>query len=127
MDITPRISATASVIQSYANGQFKISGRVYDTPVIVLPDTVLPWDGVDLQSAQAVSVLQASLAQLPIPADVVLIGTGGRLPSVLPHWVRQARQLFGVPMDMMDTQAACRTFNVLLTEGRRVAALLMPV
>lgn len=123
-DITPRIAAGTMVIQSYAHGQFKISGQVFETPVIVTPAHVLPCAPLDIQVVDAV---QALLARLPQRAEVVLIGTGASLPLVLPTWIRQARSLLGVSADIMDTPAACRTYNVLLTEGRDVAALLMPV
>ena len=127
VDITPRIAAGAMVIQSYAHGQFKVNNQVFATPIIVTPTQVLPWDGVNLNSGHAVEILQSMLARLPHPAEVLLIGAGASLPPVLPAWIRQARNLFGVSVDMMDTPAACRTYNVLLTEGRGVVAVLNPV
>ncbi|MES2729237.1 MAG: Mth938-like domain-containing protein [Pseudomonadota bacterium] len=127
MDITPRIVAQSSIIQSYAQGRFKISGTVFDSPVIVTPLTAISWSHVDVGAADAVTAIQSAIAALKAPAEILLIGTGAALPSVLPAWVRQGRSHFGCAVDIMDTPAACRTFNVLQTEGRGVVALLMPV
>jgi len=61
-----------------------------------------------------------------VDVEVLLIGCGPRmvlLPSALRRQIREA----GIGMDAMDTGAACRTYNVLISEGRRAAAALIPV
>ena len=60
------------------------------------------------------------------PVEILLIGCGPKFllpPKVLGEELRAA----GIGLEWMDTGAACRTFNVLLTEERRVAAALIPV
>jgi uncharacterized protein len=123
MDITPRIAANSQIIQSYANAGFKIAGKAYQGSVLVLPDETreisLPAFG-DLDEA-ALKDLIAGMK----PVEVLLIGAGATAPMP-PAFVRNAMQTLGLGVDVMDTGAACRTFNVLLTEGRPVAALLYP-
>ena len=127
MDITPRIAAQSAILQSYANGGFKVSGTSYTGAVCVFAGQVSMISSIDLQSEHAPAQLADIVTTHAKMAEIILLGTGATLPPVLPVWIRRARQTFGVPMDMMDTPAACRTYNVLLTEGRGVAALLLPV
>lgn len=105
-DVTPLIKSNQMVIQSY-NGGFKISGTVYDSHVIVLPDRVIPWDGV-------------SLDVLPKDVDVILMGTG-KTVKIPPRSTRPT----GMNMDYMDTGGAARAYNALMADGRRVAAALL--
>lgn len=58
--------------------------------------------------------------------DILLVGCGPRM-EMAPAWLRQACRAVSITVDMMDTGAACRTFNVLRVEDRRVAAALLPV
>lgn len=105
MDVTPLITQGVPVIQGYRNGTFRISGESYTTPVMLTPQGVSVWD--------------QSFDTLP-PYDVLLYGTGAT--QVWPDAALRAR----VPMEVMTTAAAARTYNALITEGRAVVALLMP-
>lgn len=58
--------------------------------------------------------------------DLILIGTGSRL-ALLPAALRKDLRAMGFAFDAMDTGAACRTYNVLIGEERRVAAALIPI
>ncbi|HET6224238.1 MAG TPA: Mth938-like domain-containing protein, partial [Dongiaceae bacterium] len=58
--------------------------------------------------------------------DLLLVGCGARM-APLPPALRQALRQIGVVMEPMDTGAACRTYNVLMAEGRRVCAALIAV
>lgn len=125
MDVTPLIPEGRQIIQRYSHGRFKISGHEYDTPVIVLPDAVIEWQ----VSAAPDELGAASFAQAEKMAgelDVVLVGTGAQM-IFMPPGLRQSLKDRGISIDVMDTGAACRTYNVLMAEGRRVAALLLPV
>jgi uncharacterized protein len=120
MDVTPLIRTGQKVIQSYAGGIFKISGFVYEHPVIVTPDNVIPWNApVDF------SGLSESDFNFDFYYDVLLLGTGKTM-RFLPAPLRAALKDKKISPDMMDTGAACRTYNVLMAEGRAVAAALMP-
>lgn len=109
-DITPLIKSNQMVVQSYGANGFKISGIVYETHVIVLPDRVLPWDGVSFEP----------LLALKDDVDVFILGTG-KTVKILPKDKRPA----GLRIDMMDTGAAARAYNTLLADGRRIAAVLL--
>ena len=56
----------------------------------------------------------------------LLVGCGARM-EMAPAWLRQACQAVSITVDTMDTGAACRTYNVLLSEGRDIAAALIAV
>ncbi len=114
MDITPLIRRDQNIIQSYKNGSLKISGVIYDHPAIVTYNRVLPWSGkIDLDAFQ---ILKNDI-------DILLIGLSGDVPF-LTSQQRASFKEAGLSVDIMDIGAACRTFNVLTAEGRRVAAAL---
>lgn len=120
-DIMPPLGADAQVIQSYGPESFRIGNAVYASPVLVLPAATLVWDG-----ALTMESLTPLITAEPKP-EVVLIGTGKRHVLVSAE-LRAALKREGIATDTMDTGAACRTFNILLGEGRRVAAVLpLPV
>ena len=124
VDITPLIAADRQVIQSYAAGRFKISGVTHEGPVIVLPGRTLAWTPRD----PLIPDDFAALATLPAAEkiDVLLLGSGPRALPPLPA-LRAALRDHGIALEVMDTGAACRTYNVLLADGRRVAAALLPL
>lgn len=125
MDVTPLIPQGRQIIQSYSQGAFKISGQVYDHPVIVLPTGTTVWDvpfAFPEITEQSFDVLAAQAGEL----DVVLFGTGGR-GEFFPPALRDALKQKNLIIDVMETGAACRTYNVLMAEGRRVAAALLPL
>lgn len=124
MDITPRISSDSKVIQSYNKGQFKVSDQTYPGSVIVTAEKVIDWSNV-----QSVDVLQPEDFEDVIKLkngegfEVLLIGTGRDFKFLDPE-IKTYLQDQGLSPELMNTGAACRTFNVLLSEGRRVCALL---
>lgn len=115
MDITPLIAPGRQVIQSYGAGRFKISGAVYDGPVIVFPDRTEIWSDREDFSILAAAAL-----------DLVLYGSGAVMPPDMMA-LRVTLKNSGLNAEIMTTGAACRTYNVLMAEGRRVAAALIPV
>lgn len=120
-DIMPPVGANAQLIQSYGTGGFRIGNVNYDTHVLVLPDATHVWNG-DYTIEALAPLIEAGLA-----VELVLIGTGPRHEMLAPE-TRKRLKSQGWAVDTMDTGAACRTFNILLAEGRRVAvALRLPV
>ena len=122
MDVTPIIPAGRQVIDSYGAGGFHVSGAGYEGAILVFPETTLAWH-------------VASFAEVTIEAlrpviehggvRILLLGCGRRIEFVSPA-LRQALRCAGIVLDAMDTGAACRTYNVLVAEERRVAAALIP-
>lgn len=127
MDVTPLVRKGQQIIQSYANGVFKINGQCYETPLMVTPDQTQIWeiDGKDNVTALGVDDFSA-LISIAADVDVVLLGCGQMMTFLAPELQKDLR-MRGVSIDIMDTGAACRTYNVLMAEGRRVACLLLPV
>lgn len=122
MDITPALSESAKRITAYGAGEIRINGEVFITPIIVQETTVAEWQGAGIDEA---SLLQL-VSQLS-PVEILLIGSGVRGEFLPPALRQQLRAALDCGVEMMDTGAACRTYNVLLAEGRKVAAALLPV
>ena len=129
MDITPLIPEDRQVIDSYGPGRFQIAGVVYTGPVLVFPNAVLTWDvadSADIFSALDPATLGAIAGANPV-IEVLLFGTGAKTEFVRPSLKASVKQSIGLMPDAMETGAACRTYNILLAEGRRVAAALLPL
>lgn len=107
----------ARPIDGYGAGFFRIGGEVHEGPLLVTADTVQVWGGYDDLTA---------LTGLAGQIDVLFVGTGADMAYV-PTDFRAALDAAGIGVEPMASPAACRTFNVLLSEGRRVAAALLPV
>ena len=122
MDVTPLIPQGKQIIEAYGEGGFRISGRRIEGSVIVFPDKVIAWAG-DLNASNLQEVSKAGRAG---SVELLLIGTGARMTQI-DRTLRQALRADGVVIEPMDTGAACRTYNVLMAEGRRVAAALIAV
>ncbi|MGA3305842.1 MAG: Mth938-like domain-containing protein [Stellaceae bacterium] len=123
VDVTPLIPAGRQVIESYGPKGFRVSGTLYPGAILVFPDKVENWT--------AAIVAEANLDSLKPLLDhggveILLLGCGKSIAR-LPEELRQALRRHGIVVDAMDTGAACRTYNVLLAEERRVAAALLPV
>ncbi|MDF1791615.1 MAG: Mth938-like domain-containing protein [Thalassobaculaceae bacterium] len=127
VDITPMVAQGVQIIHGYGDGKFRIGEVSHAGPVLVQPESTLVWE-----VASDVSIPELDLATLaPIfeveeTYDILLIGTGTR-QVFLPPARRAEIRAMGPVAEVMDTGAACRTFNLLLAEGRRVAAALLPV
>jgi uncharacterized protein len=122
MEITPDIPQGRQVIESYGPGRFRISGVTHAGSVLVFPERTIAWpvkSMTDLSEAAFADVIAAEPA-----VEILLIGCGPQLLP-LPGALRSTLRTEGVASDAMDTGAACRTFNVLLAEARRVAAALI--
>jgi uncharacterized protein len=122
MEITPEIPQGRQVIESYGPGRFRISGIEHVGSRLVFPERTFAW-AVTAMADLSLDALSPVLAANPA-VEILLIGCGPRLQP-LPGALRSALRAHGVGCDAMDTGAACRTFNVLLAESRRVAAALI--
>jgi len=110
------------LIRGYADGEVRIADLVQRAPCIVTADRlILDWPARD--------VATLSLAQLEplfaLQPDVVLLGTG--VKQIFPASViRQEFARRRIGLEVMNLGAACRTYNILVQEERRVAAVLFP-
>lgn len=112
------------LVESYGDGGFRLLGRRVQGGVLVLATGFYPIEAKTTQDLSAADFeLGFSAEEKP---ELVLIGTGEKM-QLVPSALRQALEAAGIGYDVMDTGAAARTYNVLLIEGRRVSALLLPV
>ena len=122
MEITPAIPGDRQVIAGYGAGLFRISGVVHNSSVIVFTDRTIAWP---VQSLDDLTIDRLAPVRDADPAvEVLLLGVGGQ-NALVPSALRQALRDAGIVLDSMDTGAACRTYNVLMAEDRRVAAALI--
>ena len=124
LDISPVNLEGRNIIQSYGNGKFQISDKEFDHSVLVFPDQIIPWSPIDTNNL-IVDDFKKVLTVGPV-VELLLLGCG-KTTWFLPLPLRDELKEMGLVLEPMDTGAACRTFNVLLGENRRIAAALMLV
>ena len=124
MDVSPLTPAGRQMIEAYGDGGFRISGLAHRGSVLVMPERTLAWavTAVDRLSLDHFSDLLPFGREI----DVLLLGCGRRVALIAPALRAELRQA-GMVLEAMDTGAACRTYNVLASEDRRVAAALIAV
>jgi uncharacterized protein len=117
MRLTPVTYDSARPIDGYGPGFFRVGGHVLRGACLVTPWDAGPWGGL------ADTGGPLSLAGR---IDVLFVGMGAEIAHV-PEDFRQAIEAAGIGVEVMNSPAACRTYNVLLGEGRRIAVALIPV
>jgi uncharacterized protein len=121
MNFAEADSGEGHFIEAYEHGRIQIDGRAYAEGLIVSPDRIITGWGPD-SSAELTEAHMTPLIELD--PQVVVIGTGATQvfpdPGLYFPLLRR-----GVGVEIMDTGAACRTYNILMSEGRRIAAALM--
>jgi uncharacterized protein len=117
MRITEVEFGTGTPIDGYGPGFFRVGGAVREGAVLVLPGLVAAWTGYE-----AVEPILDVAAEI----DILILGTGTEIAHP-PTAFRKAVEAAGVGVEPMASPQACRTYNVLLSEGRRVGAALLPV
>ncbi len=106
----------ATPVDGYGPGFFRIGGEVTQGPILLTAEVLISWDGAD----------PAPLVALSDKIDVLFFGTGAEV-AYAPKPLRDAFDAKGIGLEAMATPAACRTYNVLLAEGRRIALAALPV
>lgn len=117
MQLTEISYDDATPIDGYGPGFFRIGGQVIEGAMLTRLTGTSRWGGYDDV---------ASLLALADHADVLFIGTGAEIAHI-PEPLRTTLEAAGIGVEVMNSPAACRTYNVLLSEGRRVAAAVLPV
>lgn len=124
IDFNPVVPQGRQIIQGYGDGQFRISTVLHSGSVLVFLEDARPWqptqtDDITIESLEPV-------VEAPGDVDILLVGCGPDFTGV-PKGLRAHLKDHGISLEWMDTGAACRTFNVLVAEERRVAAALIAV
>ncbi|MCG8428686.1 MAG: Mth938-like domain-containing protein [Chromatiales bacterium] len=113
--------ADGNIINAYTDEKVMIAGQVYSNSLIVLPDRIIedwPIATFEQLNAGAFETLAA------LEPDIIILGTGDR-QQFPPPKLYQALIEAHIGLEVMNTAAACRTYNVLTSENRRVAAALI--
>ncbi len=108
---------TAQPIDGYGPGFFRVGGQKLDGACLITPWGAGAWGGF---------ADTAGLMALAGRIDVLFVGMGAEIAHV-PLDFRTLLEDAGIGVEVMNSPAAARTYNVLLGEGRRVAAALLPV
>jgi uncharacterized protein len=119
------VARNAPTIDAYGDGGFRLAGERHEGSVLILGDEPRSWDvraitGLSLADLQP--VLDAGAAEV----EFVLLGTGAR-NALPPREVRDGLRAAGIGLEFMDTPSAARLYNLLTSEGRRLAAALIAV
>lgn len=119
MELTQIAAGGRQIIERYAASGFRVSGVIFRGPVLVFLDRTTDWVG----AAPSLEALAPVVAHGGV--ELLLLGLGRHMAPVAPS-LRAALRASGIALEAMDTSAACRTYNLLAAEDRRVAAALLP-
>jgi len=131
-----------NTVTAYGAGYIEINGTTYAHPVRFGPEgPIEAWPienakdltlvalqeiaGIKQAAADPMAFLDGEPTMVSTGVEVVLIGTGAR-QVMLPASVTGPLLRLGIGVEAMSTQAAARTYNILMSEGRRVVAALIP-
>ena len=117
MRLTEISYGTAQPVEGYGPGFFRVGGHVLRGACLITPWDAGPWGG--LEDTDTPLALAGRI-------DVLFLGMGADIAHA-PRGFREALEAGGIGVEVMSSPAACRTYNVLLSEGRRIAAALLPV
>lgn len=104
-------------VEGYGPGFFRLGGEVFEGDVVVTKTAIRGWGGLDDIDA---------LTALAGEVDVILLGTGAAMTGA-PAGLVAAVEAAGIGVEPMASPSACRAYNVLLAEGRRVALAALAV
>lgn len=112
------------LIEAYGDLGFRLASQRFEGSILLTPRGLYPWSVTSLAEADAASL--GPLVESASAFDFLIVGGGpsfGRFSKNLTSYLAN----LGIIPDFMDTGAACRTYNVLRSEDRRVAAALIAV
>jgi uncharacterized protein len=109
-----------NLFTGYGDGFVAVNGTRHATPLIVTPEHVARWkvESFEALTTEAAGELAAQ------GAEIIILGTGASLRFPQPEVARRIAAA-GIGLEVMDSRAACRTYNVLMAEGRRVLAAIL--
>ena len=109
-----------NTITGYGEGYVMVNGARRSASVIVMPDRTEDWSVTRFEDLRA----EDFAFQRDLEAEIVLLGTGPRQRFPHPRLTAALAQA-RIGLEVMDVQAACRTYNILVAEERKVAAALL--
>jgi uncharacterized protein len=112
----------APFINAYESGWIAVNGEKYSGALIVSSEHgCSTWTATRFDELSAESFIELIESR----PELIVFGSGARLRFPRPLWLAPLMQM-GIGVETMDTPAACRTYNILASEGRRVIAALLP-
>jgi uncharacterized protein len=108
--------SAANAITGYGDGYVLVNGQRHESSLIVTPEQVMAWDVAAFTELTAQHFEKLN----NLKAEIILLGTGPKQRFPQPSLMASV-----VGLEVMDVKAACRTYNILVAEGRKVAAALM--
>ena len=117
MKLTEMTFPDAMPVEGYGPGFFRIGGEARPGPLLVGPDGIVDWAGL---------ADTAPLDALAGRIDVLFLGTGSDI-AYAPEGLSERLDAAGIGLEVMASPTACRSYNVTLSEGRRVALAALPV
>lgn len=122
VDLTEYVPKELPLIEGYGPAGFRVGERLYEGAILIARNGVWPWPVSALGEATPKS-LEPLFGHDP-ELELVIIGCGDQLRPP-PRDLRVALRERGVGLEPMDTGAACRTYNLLVMEERKVAGALL--
>lgn len=116
---------TPPSIDAYGGGGFRVAGVWREGSLLIIDDQPRRWDVAAMDQLTPAALADA-IAAGPGVVEFVLLGTGAK-QALPPRAVRDALSAAGIGLEFMSTEAAARTYNVLASEGRRMAVALIAV
>jgi uncharacterized protein len=110
----------ANTITAYGDDYVMVNGQRRESSSLITPEQILPWSVARFQDLKEEDF--TSLTSLG--ADIVLLGTGARQRFPHPR-LTAALGAARIGLEVMDSKAACRTYNILVAEERKVALALL--
>lgn len=124
MDITPLIPKDKNFINSYGPLGFEINKVKYTNTIILTPDQLL-----EVRVTSMTEIFEQDLTNiLDIQPEIMLIGTGRSYLAISNQLKSKIKNYYPlISINEMTTDAACRTYNILMSEDRNVAVILTPI
>ncbi len=120
MELTLESNKSKNFIKNYEENKLYIGDKIFDYNLIITTDKVNRWEVNDITS---LSIKNLSIIIEGDP-EIIIIGTGERLilpaADITSYLIKKK-----IGIEYMITESACKTFNVLISEGRRVSAALI--
>ncbi len=121
MKISQAVSNQKFAIRAYEKGKLIINQQAYYKSLIVTPEQLMPeWRPQSIEDLTAVDFDEL----IALKPSMIILGTGEKQIFPSPPLYAEAINA-GIGVEVMNTPAACRTYNILMSEGRSIAAALM--
>lgn len=124
MEFTEIKSSEEAFIAGYGDGGFRMGDSRFEGSMLITPNGFYPWEVGDKSEISIENL--TPIMEVHASVEIVIIGMGTSM-AFLQKEIRDAFMAKNIAVEVMDTGAAARTYNVLLQEGRKVTAALIAI